>query len=66
MVNAVAPADDAALGRLAADAVQPRDALVQRAVAPGFPDEDILGAFERQREQPDQQTGDEHGPEAAV
>jgi len=34
------------------------DALVQRAVAPGLPDEYVLGARERQRDRAKQETGD--------
>jgi hypothetical protein len=39
---------------------------MQRPVAPGFPDEDILGAFERQRDEPDQKTGRKPRQEAAL
>jgi hypothetical protein len=39
---------------------------MERTVAPGFPDEDVLGAFERQSDEPDQEAGCERRQEAAL
>jgi hypothetical protein len=44
---------------MAADPVQPGNTLMQCTVAPRLPDEDVFGAVERQRDEPDQKSGGE-------